>query len=361
MKKSIYFFAILFLSFFPSIQSFKAQSLEETLSNLSSTVGKAYVSPIISAFGSNLNSGWVSKLPPADMLGLHLDIKVIAMGSFFSNEVKRFNATGNFYFSEAQVEQILFNSNISPGAIGQQNYNSLKNEIVNTEFNVNFSGPTIVGSKNEYLKVKFPGKTVQTGNQQYTINPYELSIEEVKGFLDELPVFPTAAVQLTAGTVAGTYVSLRYLPSVDIQDLGKFSFWGVGLIHNTGIWFKNPLPIDIAVAFFTQKLKVGDIFESNASQYGLYVGKTFGILVSVTPYVGFTMENSKTTVEYDYQSNQTVDGVPVPPTRLTFELEGQNSSAFTAGLNIKLVALNINADYKIAKTKTASLGVSFGF
>lgn len=357
MKKVIYCLSILLLVVFVYKSSVKAQSLEETLSNLSSTVGKAYVAPIISAFGSNLNSGWVSKLPPADMLGIHLDIKVIGMGSFFSNEVKRFSATGDFYFSETQIEQILYNSNITPNNVGQQNYNNLKNELMNTKFNVNFSGPTIVGSKNEYLKVKFPGKTVQ----QYTVSPYELSLEEVKGFLDELPALPTAAVQLTAGTIAGTYVSLRYLPSVDIQDLGKFSFWGAGIIHNTGIWFKNPLPLDIAVAFFTQKLKVGDIFESTASQYGLYVGKTFGAIVSITPYGGFTLENSKTTVKYNYQSNETVNGVPVPPTKITFEADGDNSSAFTVGLNIKLVALNINADYKIAKTKTASVGVSFGF
>ncbi len=360
MKKNIFVAMIVFVLSL-SQYNLQAQSLEETLSNLSSTVGKAYVSPVISAFGSNLNSGWVSKLPPADFLGFHLDIKFIAMGSFFSSDVKKFSATGDFYFSGSQIEQILYNSGITPNIIGTQNYESLKNELMHTKFNVNFSGPTIVGSKNEYMKVKFPGKTVQAGGQQYTVNPYELSLEEVKGFLDELPAFPTAAAQLTIGTVAGTYASFRYLPSVDIEDMGKFSFWGVGLIHNTGIWFKNPLPLDIAVAFFTQKLKVGDIFESSATQYGVYAGKTFGGIVSITPYTGFTFENSKTTVKYDYQSNETVNGVPVPPTRVKFEMEGDNSSAFTVGLNIKLVAININADYKFAKTKTASAGISLGF
>ncbi|MCX7798307.1 MAG: hypothetical protein N2249_06770 [Melioribacter sp.] len=358
MKKTI---VTILTSTFLLASSIKAQTLEETLSNLSSSVGKAYVSPIISAFGSNLNSGWVSKLPPSDFLGLHFDIKVIAMGSFFSNEVKRFNASGDFYFSESQVQQILANSNITPSNVGQQNYNALKNELMKTKFSVNFSGPTIVGSKNEYVKVKFPGKTIQSGNQQYTVNPYELSLQEVKGFLDEVPALPTGAVQLTIGTVAGTYASFRYLPSVDIQDLGKFRFWGIGLIHNAGVWFKNPLPLDIAVGFFTQDLKVGDIFESSATQYGVYAGKTFGSIVSVSPYAGFTFEKSKTTVEYDYQSNETVNGVRVPPTKVKFEVEGENSSAFTLGLNIKLVAININADYKFAKTKTASVGLSLGF
>lgn len=354
MKKVTLFVILLLLTQF----NLKAQSLEETLSNLSSTVGKAYVSPIISAFGSNLNSGWVSKLPPADFLGFHIDLKVIAMGSFFSSDVKRFNATGDFYFSENQVEQILAYSNITPS---NEYYNYLKNEIVKTKFNVNFSGPTIVGSKNEYLRIRFPGKTIQAGEQQYTVNPYEITLNEVNGFLDGIPAFPTGAVQLTVGTIAGTYASFRYLPSVNVEDMGKFSFWGAGLIHNPGIWFKNPLPLDIALAFFTQKLKVGDIFESEATQYGVYAGKTIGSIVSISPYAGFTFENSKTTVKYDYQSNETVNGVPVPPTQVKFEAEGDNNSAFTVGLNIKLVAININADYKFSKTKTASVGVSLGF
>ncbi len=350
------------ISFLSIIQfNLKAQNLEETLSNLSSSVGKAYVSPILSAFGSNLNSGWVSKLPPADFLGLHLDIKVIAMGSFFSDDVKKFNATGDFYFSEFQVEQILANSNITASTVGSQIYNDLKNELMRTKFSVNFSGPTIVGSKKEYLKVKFPGKTIQAGNQQYTVNQYEIQIDEVKGFLDEIPALPSGAVQLTVGTIAGTYASLRYLPSVEIEDMGKFTFWGIGLIHNTGIWFKDPLPLDLAVAFFTQKMKVGDIFESNATQYGIYAGKTLGAIISITPYAGFTFEKSKTSVTYDYQSNETVNGVPVPPTKVKFEAEGNNGSAVTVGMNIKLVALNINADYKFAKTRTLSVGISLGF
>lgn len=230
-----------------------------------------------------------------------------------------------------------------------------------TKFNVNFSGPTIVGSKKEYMKVEFPGKTINAGGQQYTVNSYKLSLQRVKGFLDELPAFPTAAVQLTVGTVAGTYASFRYLPSVDIQEMGKFSFWGAGLIHNAGIWFKNPLPLDITFGFFTQKLKVGNIFESSATQYGIYTGKTFGFIVSLTPYAGFTLEKSNTTVKYYYQSNETVNGILVPPTQVKFEIEGQNNSAFTVGLNIKLVTININADYKFAKTKTATVGVSLGF
>jgi len=283
------------------------------------------------------------------------------MGSFFSDENKTFNTNGDFYFSSSQVDQILANSNISSATIGQQNYTDLKNKIIATQFNVGFSGPTIIGKENEHLKINFPGKTIQSGQQTYTVDPYELEIKEVKGFLKDLKILPTAAVQLTVGTVAGTNVAIRYFPDVDLKDMGKFTFWGLGAIHNPGVWLKHPLPLDLGVGYFYQKMKVGDIFESSASQFGVYAGKTFGRTIAISPFAGFIVESSKTTVNYDYQSNQTVGGVQVPKTKIEFELEGENSAGFVLGFNLKLSVVNINADYKIAKTKTASAGVSFGF
>jgi hypothetical protein len=73
------------------------------------------------------------------------------------------------------------------------------------------------------------------------------------------------------------------------------------------------------------------------------------------------VESSKTNVEYEYKSNQTVNGVPVPPVKVKFDLEGENSTGVTVGFNLKLGIVNLNADYKAAKTKTASAGLSFGF
>ena len=353
-KKILSFLLILGLFFSTSL---KAQSLDETLSNLSSTVGAAYVKPVISAFGSNLNSGWVSQLPSATVLGFSLDIKVVAMGSFFSNDVKNFATSGQFYFDNNQINSIL---NGSGYATGTPQYNAIFSAMQNKAFNVNFSGPTIVGKKDEYLKINFPTQTISASGQSYTVNSQSIDVTEVKGFLDELPALPTAAAQLTVGTVFGTNVSVRYLPDVEIQDLGKFSYFGAGFVHNFGVWFPNPLPVDLAVGFFTQKLKVGDIFESTASQYGIYAAKTFGFGISITPYVGLTSETSKTTVSYDYESNQTLNGVPVKA-HVNVDLKGENTSSAVVGFNLHLGIININADYKLAKTKTASAGFSIGF
>lgn len=358
MKKVLNLFLIsaLLVSFSSAGYS---QSLEQTLSNLSSTAGKAYVSPIISAFGSNLNSGWVSKLPEATMLKLHLDLKIIVAGSFFNDDEKSFATSGKFYFDDTQASQILAASGYTSTS---QGYNELKQALTSKEFDVNFTGPTVIGSENEHLKITFPKQDVSAGGQTYTVNAYTLAIDEVKGLLNNLSVFPTPGVQLSAGTVLGTNVSLRYSPKIKINDeVGDFDLLGFGFVNNPGTFLMVPLPLDFGISYFTQKMKVGTVFESTASQFGIYVGKTFGSGVAFSPYAGYIMESSNTKVSYNYQSNQEVNGVPVPETKIKFEIDGQNKSGLVLGFNLKLGIVNLNADYKAAKTKTASAGLSFGF
>lgn len=332
------------------IASVKAQSLDETLSNLSSDAAKKYVAPVVDAFGSNLNSGWVTKVPN-QLLGFNLNIRVIGVGTLLDEADQNFSSTGKFNYTSDQVDAILQNSGYNPGS---QQYNALKQEILSQEWDVNLSGPTITGSENEYLNVEFPGATIQ-GQQ---VGKYKTEIQDVKGFLNKLSIFPSAAVQLNVGTVFGTNAAIRWTPSIDIQDLGKFSWFGIGFIHNPGIWMNNPLPVDVAVGYFYQKLEVGDIFESKATQFGVYVSKTFGAVISITPYASLTTESSETTIQYDYKFDTEVG----PQTaKINFDLEGANTSALTVGLAFKLAVLNLNVDYKMAKVNTIGAGISFGF
>jgi len=357
MSKKTFLFLIVCSFFFSNLQ---AQGLEETLNKLSSIVGTAYVKPVTSAFGSNLNSGWVTSAPSASILSLYLDLKVVGMGSFFSDAAKTFSENGSFYFTQSQVDQILQNSNITPATAGQLNYTALQQKMVNTQFTVNFTGPTVIGKKNDYLRINFPGQTITSGTSSYTVNAYSVSLADVKGILDEFPAFPTAAVQLTVGTVFGTNFSFRYFPSLNIDNMGKLSFYGFGLIHNPFVWLPAPMPIDVGVGFFTQKMKIGDIVETSANQFGVFVSKTIGLVISITPYAGLTLESSKTTFKYNYQSNQLINGNPVPPVNVAFDIEGENSSAAVVGFTLHLAVINISADYKMSKTNTATAGISFG-
>lgn len=351
MKIKLTFLSFSFLLFVcVNMNNVNAQTLEETLSNLSSDAAKKYVAPVVNAFGSNLNSGWVTKVPDK-LFGFHLNVRVMGVGTLLDDADQTFSTAGKFRYTDEQIDAILEHSGYTTS---HPAYNDLKEEILSREWTVNISGPTITGSESEYLNVQFPGATIQGE----TVGVYNTEIPDVKGFLNELSIFPSAAVQANIGTVFGTNLAVRFMPSIDIKDLGKFSWLGYGIIHNPGIWLNNPLPVDLAFGYFYQKLEVGDIFESNATQFGIYISKTFGAVISITPYASLTSETSETTIKYDYNFDTEIG----PQTaKVKFDLDGENTSALTVGLALKLAVLNINADYKMAKVKTVSAGISFGF
>ena len=349
MKKTIIVF--IFILFITGASY--SQSTEETLSNLSSDAATSYVEPIISAFGSNMNSGWVSGVPSASILGLNLKLRVIAAGSFFSDDKRTFSTSGKFQFTSGQADDILQASDITP-ANHPTNYDDIKNEILSREWEVNISGPTIIGSDQEFVEVTFPGAQIQGE----TIDEYTNVLTDVKGFLNDIPLLPTPMLQLDVGTIIGTDVSIRYFPGIDIQDLGKFSLWGIGFMHNPGVWLANPLPVDIGLGFFYQDLKIGNVFENKSYQYGAFISKEIGVIITFTPYAGVTLESSRTTLNYTYNFDTEVGP---QSTNVSFELDGENNIALTGGVMLSLPVVSINVDYKVAKVSTLTAGVALGF
>jgi hypothetical protein len=347
MKKIIY--SVVLLGLFLSVQNLKAQNLNQTLNQLADVAVKPYVAPVISAFGSNLNSGWVSELPSPSMLSFHLNFKIVAMGSFFNSDQKTFSQDGAISLPSEAVNTILQNSGYQQGT---QLYDALAAALQQQKFNVNFSGPTIVGDKNKHVIMTIPQQTLSYNGFQYTLQKTPVSIDSAKGYLGNLAAFPTAAIQMNIGTIAGTNLAVRYFPDVDIKNLGKFSFWGLGFIHNVNGWLPVPLPLNLGIGYFYQKLKVGDIFESHSNQFGIYASKTFGFF---TPYAGLTTENSSTTVSYTYKTDPTDAG-----TKISLVQDGINSGGVMVGISLNLVIFKLNLDYKAAKINTVSAGLTFG-
>jgi len=330
----------------------QGDDINNTLSNLSTSAAIPYVNPVISAFGSNLNSGWVSKLPANTMGSFNLDLKIAGMGSFLEENEKTFSTSGAFRFTSSQADQIV------AGILNPIDRADIKNQILSKDFNVTINGPTIIGKEADNVKVIFAEQSFTANGNIYNVPAQTFALTDVKGFLDELSIMPTAAVQLGIGTFAGTNFMLRWLPDIDIKNLGKFSFWGVGALHNPAVWFDGEMPFDLAFGGFYQKLTVGTIFETEASQFGIYIGKQLGSIIAFTPYMGVTTEFSTTTINYDYEFD-----TPTGTTKsnINFELEGKNTVGFTVGASFKLAILNLNVDYKISEIKTLSAGLNFGF
>ena len=347
MKKTISIFIIILFT----AGAGYSQSLEETLSHLSSDAATAYVEPIISAFGSNMNSGWVSGVPSASILGLNLKLRVIVAGTFFPEDKRTFNTTGMFHYTSEQADQILQASQIYPA---DPNYNNIKNEILSRYWEVDISGPTITGSDQEFVEVTFRGAEVQGE----TIGEFTNVLTGVKGFLNDIPLLPTPTLQLDIGNVIGTGISIRYFPGINIEDLGKISLWGMGFIHNPGFWLQNPLPVDLGIGFFYQNLDVGNVFQNRSYQFGAFISKTLGAIITFTPYAGLTYESSNTTLNYTFTFDTPAGSQDVP---VSFDLDGENNIGLTAGATLNLPVVSINVDYKLAKVGAITAGVGFGF
>ncbi len=329
----------------------EAQTLDKTLNGLSEKAAVAYVQPAISAFGSNLNSGWFSGSPGNKFLGLDFSLKIFAAGSFFNDANRNFSVSAPYRFTSPEVDEILKNSGFTPSLPG---YAELKNEMLQQAFRVIIYGPTIVGSADEHMKIKFEGAVI---NNQ-AVASTTIDVDEVTGLLDNIPILPTPGIQLNLGTVYGTQVALRWLPKINLEDIGDLSLFGFGVLHNINSWIPVPLPLDFSLGFFTQKLMVSDVFESKATQFGAYVSQQIGIGVSVTPYVGITYETSSTNVTYNYTYDTPAGDITE---KIKFDLESENKMGLTLGAKFSLFFFNIAADYKIAKTKTATVAMFYEF
>jgi len=344
------------------------KGLEETLVKLAKGAAKAYVSPIISPFGTNLNGGWFHSAPMAKMFGLKMELGLVGMGTFYPEDVqKNFDWTGQFSFNSTQAAKLIADSNLV--ILDPSLENALIDAITKLDFNVTIAGPTINGSSEEEIKVGFNGADVQVEYPQgsgnflhYAIDPDDLSLKF--GGLKLLKNFvPFLAPQATIGTILGTQATIRWLPrqinefplvSGITDDIGKFSWFGWGIQHNPGVFFPTPLPLDISAGYFKQTFKVGEIFKAETTAFGITVSKRLGIgVLNLTPYAGYLRESSKLHFKYQF----ILEGRP--PIDIDFDFEGENRNRFTVGCSLRLLLFNINADYNMGKYKSATVGIMF--
>lgn len=362
MTKKVLLITILFSIMALSVY---AATLEETLQSLSGDAAKNYVNPMVTSFGSDMNGGWFHKAPKAKFFGWDFEFGFVVMATMFTDDDKTFDVNGRFNFTRAQAEQIAASYSNAPF------YDALVDKIVSQSFTVGIAGPTITGeSYNETtgensINVYFPSQNITFNYMNTTMTqPVPASTQPIPfgGLLADLPALPLAAPQMSIGTLYGTQLSFRYLPDTELTpEIGKLKYMGYGIQHNPGVWMPFKMPVNVALAFFTQQMDIGDLVETSASTYGLNVSKTFGLkLLSVTPYAGFAGESSNMKFHYDYPTGSTAPGVP-EKVKINFDVEGKNTSRLTAGLSFRLALINLNFDYSLAKYPSASMGMMLNF
>jgi len=360
LMKRVFVLAVIAAISIPSFPAFSQTSdddegLEETIGKLAQDAARAYISPVVSGFGADLNSGWFHRAPWATMLGFDLEFGVVAMGAVMEDTHRRFTSDGSFRFNFNQADQLAAQASNETGF--PQTQDAIRDAILAQEFGVNFSGPTIVGSKAESLQVAFPGKVINVNGSNYSL-PSRAFTLPVTGILEEAKLIPLGTFQLTLGTFLGSQFTLRYFPEVELDPkIGKFKYIGFGIQHNPLVWFggEDALPFELSASYFTQNLKIGTLMDASASAFGINASIRLGWgFLNLTPYAGFILESSKILWSYDY----TVD----TPTgqaqeRIQFEAQGENSSRIVLGASVKILLVNVNFDVNLAKYRTFSAGV----
>lgn len=347
--------------------------LEETLEKLSESAAQAYVAPFVSAFGSNLNSGWFSRSPAPRKFGFNLEFGIVGMGTLLPDEpeFRHFTTSGSFRFDQSQARTIV--TNTVGLTLAPQVEDALVTQISQQDFTVGIEGATIFGASDDNLLISFSGGDITFTNpitllsQTETVDPYtvNLGLAGLGDYLADIKVLPLVAPQASIGTILGTKATFRYLPEIGIpvgdfsEEIGKISWFGWGVQHNPGVFFPNPLPVDISICYYTQNLKLGDIFEAKGTAWGLTASKKLGIpFISITPYVGFLIEKSSMQFTYDF----TLDAGTIyqQDISIDFLMEGENTSRITAGLALKVFMFNIYADFNFGNYDSVRLGLMFG-
>ncbi|MGA3245859.1 MAG: DUF6588 family protein [Bacteroidota bacterium] len=347
-----------------------SNDLQGSLDKLSSDAAKQYVAPVVTGFGSDLNAGWFHRAPTATSFKFDLEFGVVAMGTVFTDANKTFSTKGAFQFTSDQagmlVDQVNDPSYASlPPTYKSQARTQIINQIIGQSFTVGISGPTIIGSDKDSVKIGFKGGqfnfTDPLGGQHTVSVPSNNIALPVTGLLGDKKILgknmvPLGAPQLSLGTIFGTQFTFRYLPDYQINsEIGKTKYFGWGIQHNPLVWFPGDFPVDLCASFFSQKLNAGTIFEAKTTSFGANASKRLGWgALNLTPYVGYMIEKSSMTFTYDYTLDTPTGKVPQ---HIVFDLEGENKSRLTIGLSIKVLIVNVNADYNFGTYNSFSAGV----
>lgn len=307
MKKTLAIGIILFLS---ATYGFADKSLEEKLENLAKEGAKGYLAPLVTGFGTDLNTGWLFSAKANKPFRFGITVSGIA--SFVPDKDKSFvmeNPDTSIYVSES-VETA-----------------------------------TAFGDEGGFFAPK-PG---------------------LEGMVDTLwlpdgidfGIVPLIMPQVSIGLPKGFELSVRGLPPTKIDDdIGDISFWGVGLKHEITTWIPL-LPIDIALQGAYQSVKVGDVVTAQTTLLNAAVSKEF---LKFTVYGGVGLESTTADVDYQYTYYEIVDGKPKKEEKaIEFDMEGENEFRVYAGMRYHILVFDLYADYSCGSYSALRLGLGASF
>ncbi|NOY06593.1 MAG: hypothetical protein GXO82_08200 [Chlorobi bacterium] len=178
-----------------------------------------------------------------------------------------------------------------------------------------------------------------------------------------------AVPQITVGSLYNTELDLRFVPPVVFDpNVGKFSFYGVGLTHAFTNWFHDP-PFDAAVQVAFQRSQIKNEVgvtkakleaRTNLFTVNLHASKRWGW---AEPYAGISYETLDSDASYTFTLPQSIKdeiGYDIDPQTVPVSLSDQAIKA-TLGFTAHVGPLMAFVSAGFAKHMIYSGGIGYRF
>jgi len=303
-----------------------SSGIPKSLELLASENARRYLRPVTVGLGTSLNSRWFRSARVH--APIRFDAGIVVMGSLVP--------AGDDAFQPVLPDSIVYG-----GQVYRQPYGT----------GAGLSTPTATG----------PGRGIRVEPQgdfrqallASGVDPASESLAFPDGY--DAPAVPMALFQLRVGLPFASEVTLRGLPSVEIdRDIGHVKAFGVGLRHEVSHWLPEAFPLDLAVEGGIQTVDVEDYLSATARNASLIASHQFSVL---TLFAAGAVENADVTIDYTVNN----PNLPESRTRLTVEDRLGTRGRLTAGFGLDLFIVKLTAAYSAAAYDVVSAGISFGF
>lgn len=307
----------------------RAQGVEERIRELGADNGLLYVRPLSTGLGAGMNSAWFESASTLDFL--HVDVSLRAMGTIVPDESDGFEPVLPPSLTVGELDGQTFRNPFGSGA--------------------GLVTPTATG-RGPGIRVE-PQGAFRDSLAANGLDPSAFALLFPPGF--DLPAVPLAMLQGSVGLAAGTEVTLRLLPDIEIdRDVGSLESFGFGLKHEVSRWLPDGFPLDLALAGGTQSFDAGDYLSAESRHLALIASKELAVL---SLFASGALEESDVDVSYTLDNPR----LPDSGTTIAFSDEGRNRSRLTTGFNLDLLFLQVGASYTFSSfdVATAHLGLRF--
>jgi len=321
------------------------EDLLSNIQNMGEQNARGYSLPLVSSFGTALNSGTFYTAATHKFLG--------------------FDITANLAFVPVPDRDLTFEFYIPdqidiPFTYGGINSNlQLDGDML---YQQDRTVSTIFGSTDS--KTFTPNQDYVTGalEDQFSI-PHtdaqalsgpiasELTLVMPGGF--DFNTMEAVIPQVSVGLPLDIDVMVRMLPKTTLENIGEVSMVGFGgkIGLNQFIPFNIGLLPRISAGYYLTNLDIGDIISMENTITNIQMSKK---LLFLTVYGGYGIETTSVDVNYIWQSGESTEDVPIQ-----FTMDGINESRITAGVRMKLLFLSLQGEYNKGDYDAFNLGVSF--